>query len=460
MVLRSMAALAAAVCLSACADASDAGAPQAKKRRRDRVDPAVVAAAPGVGVTVEAVDAPPPGGFTPQTRLGYTTGDQWEPAIAADRVGHVYVLAPQYGGVPGCATCPSPTMILQVSSDGGRTFGAPAQIAPPGTGQWDPQIVVDPVDGQTVYAAWLQNGKSDTVVARSTNFGQTWSVVVADSTNAGTDKPILAVRGQDVYVAFNHSQKAWVAISHDGGQTFTQKEIDKNGKLGWALVGGGTVAPNGSVHYGWAGYERNGGATGNVNLFVSSSTDGGATWATRVLDVSAAPPDCSAYQCGWAYLGAQLVVASDAAGTLYALWNANGTPQGPNRIYAATSTTNGASWSPRTEVSTAPAGSAHAFPALVAGAAGDVRIGWMDSRAGTVWNTYVRESSDGGATWSAERDLSTFVTGYSYIQATGFAYPFGDYWELAIDGDGRTHAIWGEGLNYDSPGSIWYARAQ
>lgn len=458
MVSRFTAALVAAVFLSACAAAP--GATPAKKRVRDRVDPSVVAAAPDGAVTVEGLAQPPHGGFTAQTRLGYSAGDQWEPAIAADRFGHVYVLAPQYGGVPGCPACPSPTMILQVSADGGHTFGPPAQIAPPGSGQWDPQVVVDPIDGRTVYAAWLQNGKSDTVVARSNDFGQTWSVVVADSTNAGTDKPILVVRGQDVYVAFNHSQKAWVSVSHDGGQTFTQTQIDKNGKLGWALVGGGTVTPGGSVHYGWAGYERNGGATGNVNLFLSSSTDGGATWTTRVVDISAAPPDCSAYSCGWAYLGAQLTLASDAAGTLYALWNANGTPQAPNRVYFATSTDDGVTWSARTEVSTAPAGSAHAFPAIVAGAAGDVRIGWMDSRAGTLWNTYYRESTNGGATWSAERDLSTFVTGYSYILPDGFGYPYGDYWELDIDGNGRTHAVWGEGLNYDSPGSIWYAREQ
>jgi hypothetical protein len=85
------------------------------------------------------------------------------------------------------------------------------------SGQWDPQIAVDPVNGRTVYAAWLQNGKSDTVVAKSTDFGATWSVVVADSTNAGTDKPILAVRGQDVYVAYSHAQKIWVSSSHGSG---------------------------------------------------------------------------------------------------------------------------------------------------------------------------------------------------------------------------------------------------
>ena len=192
-----------------------------------------------------AVAAPPApaAGFTAQTRLGYTAGDQWEPAIAADRFGHIYILYPQYLGVPDCSTCPSPTMILQVSGDRGANWGAPRQIAPPGTGQWDAQIVVDPVDGRTVYAAWLQNGKSDIAVAKSTDFGANWAVVVANRTNAGTDKPILAVRGLNVYVAYNHAQKIWVSRSHDGGANFTSVNVNKTGKLGWALAGGGAVDP-------------------------------------------------------------------------------------------------------------------------------------------------------------------------------------------------------------------------
>lgn len=450
--------VAAVMASSACADnAGDEGLKG--KRRSGSVDRAVVEAPLGEAVRLAP---PPPAGFSPQTRLGYTAGDQWEPAVAADRFGHVYVLAPQYLGVPGCPTCPSPTMILQVSSDGGQTFSAPRQIAPPGTGQWDAQIVVDPVDGQTVYASWLQNGKSDTVVAKSSDYGQTWSVVVADSTNAGTDKPILAVRGTDVYVVFNHAQKIWAAVSHDGGQTYTQTQINKNGNLGWALAAGGVVTPNGHVHFGWAGYERNGGATGNVNLFISSSSDGGATWVNRVLDVSGAPPAC-APSCGWAYLGAQVTVTADNAGTLYALWNSSpaGSGGAANRVYFARSTNDGVTWTPRVEVSTAAAGIAHAFPAIVAGAAGDVRIGWMDARqAGPLWNVYYRASTNGGTTWSSETDLSTFVAGLPYIQPNGFSFPFGDYWELEIDGNGLTHAIWGEGANYDSPGSIWYTRGQ
>jgi len=400
--------------------------------------------------------------FAPQTRLGFTSGDQWEPAIAADRFGHVYVLYPQYEGVPGCPACFSPTMILQMSADHGATWGTPTIIYPAGSvrGQFDAQIAVDPVDGMTVYAAWLQDGKSDVVVARSGDFGATWTVVVANRIRSGADKPILAVRGRDLYVAYNHAQKIWVSSSHDGGATFTSVSVNKTGKLGWALASGGTVDPAGNAYFGWSGYEQNGGGKGKVNLFVSRSGDGGATWANTIVDISSAPPDCSPFLCGWAYLGAQLALTSDAAGTLYGLWNAGTVDREPERTYFAMSADGGLTWSPKADVSQAPPGSNHAFPALAAGGAGDVRIAWMDDRVGGLWNTYYRSSTNGGSTWSSESDLSTYVSGYSYIQPDGFSFPFGDYFEMDIDDLGETHAVWGEGLNYDSPGSVWYSRGQ
>jgi hypothetical protein len=197
-----------------------------------------------------------------------------------------------------------------------------------------------------------------------------------------------------------------------------------------------------------------------VNLYVSKISDGGATWTNRVLDVSASPPDCAAYFCGWAYLGAQLTLASDEAGTLYALWNAGSVDKGPERIYFARSEDGGATWSPRTDVSRAPSGAAHAFPALAAGAPGDLRISWMDARNGPLWNVYYRHSSDGGRRFTSEVDLSTPTGGLSYIQAGGFNFPFGDYYEIAIDDRGDSQLVWGEGLNWDSPGSIWYARGR
>lgn len=428
--------------------------------RKGQVDSQVIKSPPFQPAYVPPVA---PSGFTPQTRVGFTVGDQWEPAIAADRFGHVYLLYAQYLGVPGCEDCSNPTQILQISNDRGNSWGSPAAIYPEGAstgGQWDSQIVVDPVDGKTVFASFMQNNKSDIIVAKSIDFGATWTYVIADATNSGTDKPILAVRGQDVYVVYNHAQTIWGAYSHDGGATFKEVKINQNGKLGWSLAGGGTVTPDGNVYFAWAGYENNGGGKGPVNLFVSRSTDRGETWTTELIDVSQSPPDCSEFFCGWAYLGAQLVMTSDSAGNIYLLWNSGAAPRGPERIYFARSSDSGETYSAKVEVSTAPAGTDHAFPAIAAAGNGGVHISWMDTRSGGLWNTYYRSSSDAGASWSAEVDLSTYVAGYSYIHPEGFDFPFGDYYEVDIDGQGTAHVVFGEALNYDSPGSIWYVKGK
>jgi hypothetical protein len=399
-------------------------------------------------------------GFTPQSRVGFTVGDQWEPAIATDGFGHVYILYPQYGRVPGCRGCPLPSMILVVSGDNGTTWQSPREITPPGTGQYDPQIVVDPADHRTVYAAWLQRKRLDMVVAKSVDFGQSWSIVVADRGVADADKPVLSARGEDVYVGFNRARKMWVASSHDGGITFSSADVSPKLKLVRSLAGGATVDPHGGVYLAWAGYTRRDGAKGRENLYISKSSDGGESWVTKLMDVSGAPPDCGPYRCEWGYLGAQIMMASDAAGTLYALWNSGAADKSPARIYFASSTTAGDTWSPRLNVSTAPSSVEHAFPALAAAEAGDVRIAWMDTRNHLLWNTYYRSSTNGGATWSAESRISSYVPGYRYVRFNGFSFPFGDYFGIGIDNQGRTQAVWGEGLNFRSPGSIWYSNGR
>ena len=434
------------------------------KIREGKIQPANINASPDQPASVAPAG---PSGFSPQTRLGFNVDNEWEPAIAADRFGHVYMLYAQYTGVPGCPTCANPSQVMQISNDHGTTWGSPFVFYQQGAtagGQWDSQIVVDPVDGKTVYASFMQNNKSDIIVAKSVDFGAHWTFVTADSTNSGTDKPILAVRGQDVYVVYNHSQTIWSASSHDGGATFTEVKVNQKGKLGWSLAGGGAVTSDGSVFFAWAGYEGSGGAKSKVNLFVSKSSDGGATWTTKLIDVSASPPDCSEFLCGWAFLGAQMVMTSDSAGNLYLLWNAGSTRKGPERIYFAKSTDGGNTYTTKMDVSTAPSGTHHNFPAIAATGNGDVRISWMDARAANggmdKWNVYFRSSTNAGVSWSAETDLSTYVAGYEYIFPEGFRFPFGDYYEMDIDERGTNHLIFGEALNYDSPGSIWYTKGK
>ena len=413
--------------------------------------------------------------FTPQRRVGYTTGDQWEPALAADGHGHVYVLFPQYGAVKDCPACTAPTIALLISNDNGLTWEAPHALTPSPTGQFDPQIVVDPVDRQTVYASWLQNNKRDVMVARSQDFGRSWYLTVADRSRDDADKPVLAVRGPDVYVGFNHEQKFVVAASHDYAQNFSSTNVNSAADPGWSLAGGASVDPTGAVYFSWTAYGRPQSSARPVSLYVSRSADGGRSWNTVLLDTSSAPPDCAAESCEADYLGAQIALASDAAGTLYALWNGGAANGAAERIYFSSSTTGGASWSARVDVSTAGDSTEHCFPAITAGAAGDVRIAWMDTRktdtrqtdtrqldAGNppLWNVFQRSSSNGGATWSPEAQLSGPARFYDYILPDGFRFPFGDYFSMAIDNLGTTHVVWGEGRNYKSPGSIWYSHGR
>jgi nicotinamide mononucleotide (NMN) deamidase PncC len=327
--------------------------------------------------------------------------------------------------------------------------------------------VVDTLDRQTVYASWLQNNRRDIVVARSLDFGRTWSFSWAEHGSEDTDKPVLTVRGTDVYVGFNHDEKFTVAASHDAGQTFSSVSVNPHADPGSSLAGGATIDPTGNVYFGWTAYARHDMETHPVSVHISRSADGGRTWNTLLLDQSSAPPDCALQLCQTGYLGPQIALASDPAGTLYAAWNAGSANGGAERIYFSSSTTAGITWSGRADVSGASPGVEHAFPAIVAGPSGDVRVAWMDTRmtdpargSALLWNTFYRSSTNGGANWAAEIQLSTAVRGYDYILSGGFRFPFGDYFGLAIDSDGATQAVWGEGQDYKSPGSIWYSRGR
>ena len=107
--------------------------------RKGGIRPEVVAA---VSQPQAVAAMMPPSGFSSAVRLGFTAGEQWEPAIAADDFGHVYILYAQYSGVPGCNDCGDPMVVLQVSQNGGSIWGTPRTIYPTtggqaADGQWD-----------------------------------------------------------------------------------------------------------------------------------------------------------------------------------------------------------------------------------------------------------------------------------------------------------------------------------
>ena len=407
-----------------------------------------------------------PAGFSLQTRLGFQAGDDWEPAIAADRFGHTYALYKHYD-VAGTKTCPGCDLhlLLQRSDDGGVTWTRPRPVAPGHVagGQYDSQIAVDPVDGRTVWASFLQGDNSRIAVVKSMDFGETWSKPKIVSTQPpGLDKDELAVRGDTVVVAYDDNLNTFASVSLDGGEHWASNLVFAgDAQFNLPLAAGSAIDVHGNIFISWDSYDQAHSANGDgpVTLWVTKSSDHGQHWTRTVIDTSGAPPACD--NCGFAFYGPQMALAVGGDDTIYLLWNGttDQTDFAAERIFFARSTDHGRTYSRRTSVSDAPKGAAHAFPALaVGGEPHAVRLGWMDTRTGA-WNVFYRASEDGGARLSPTVRVSSFVPGYSYLSQAGFGSPYGDYFSMIVDPQGRAQVAFGEGPSYQGPGNIWVSHS-
>jgi hypothetical protein len=343
------------------------------------------------------------------------SSDQWEVAIAKDGFHHVYFLYSQKESqCLGCASLPR--LRLAIGSDEDANWEAPRQLTPPSFDQVNPALAVDAGDQRTVYAAWLERSRKDLLLAKSSDFGHSWSLVVVARADGAANRPVLFARGENVTIAFSRDHQMWTASSHDGGITFDIVSVNAPTPVRDVLAGGATIDPNGNGYIAWEGYAD--GTASEIELYISKSADQGRSWTTTLMDRSRGMANCKDSQCEWGYLGGQITIASDASGTLYSLWNSNHPgKQDAERVYFSSSTTAGETWSPKAEVSNAPVGAKHVLPAIVAGATGEVRIAWMDSRNSPRWSAYSRSSTNGGATWSPEELLSMYAPNSGYIPA-------------------------------------------
>jgi hypothetical protein len=438
-----------------------------EEESEEGVDPAEARARPNgitkqawpVNVQIGAVTNAAAPGWSGETPVS-PTADDWEPAIAFDPNGtYAYLLTTRYGFAKACNQCPSPTMWLLRSTDNGATWPSQTYLcACSGVkAQNDPQIEVAS-DG-SVYAVWMNDYTPGVVFARSTDHGATWTAPVAVKTKAMrfTDKPILAIsaNGRDVYIAFNSSD-SYVVASHDFGAHFgTPFKTNTDGR--YYFAGGGVVLANGTAVFAESSFTQT--STGNVFTHVMRSTDGGTTWTQSTVAVTPEQPTCTAGGCPVDYYGTIPALAADANGKLVLTYTGPTVAKGPQRAYALRSSDNGVTWSAPVDVA-GPAGANSNFTAIAGRGNGDFRMFFMDDRNGVDnWNTWYRTSSDGGATWSAEVDISDATSGPSYVHPTGFGEPYGDYGEIAITAAGKAYATWGEGPDYTGPGGVWINHA-
>jgi hypothetical protein len=393
--------------------------------------------------------------------------DDWEPAIAADpHAAYVYTVVTRYGAKPCSGNCPSPFMAVQVSADGGMTWGASKPLcACKGSGQFDPIIEVVPNKG-AVYAAYM-NG-FNVVFTKSTNHGATWSAPVKVYGNVSwNDKPTIAVSdsGVDVYISFNGPTGGdpWMAQSHDAGATWTQTKLVDSNRYYFDFDS--DVASDGTVYFAETSILYGGGGnkgttpTGPIEEHIFISRDRGATWENRTVASVQPGLACVAAGCTPDFYLGHAAVSADGSGNLVFLYDGATTAGGLQTTAAKRSTDGGRTWS--TAFTLSATGEESTAPAIESRGAGDVRAWYYQTSGGgnvDAWNVWYRTSTDGGVSWAAPIRISDAGGGAAYKTAAGFAEVYGDYGEIAITNTGKTIAIWGEGASYSGPGGAWFNR--
>lgn len=137
-------------------------------------------------------------------------------------------------------------------------------------------------------------------------------------------------------------------------------------------------------------------------------------------------------------------------GNIYAIWVERETAGGERRdVFVATSTNQGASWSPPVRVNDDIPGNDQVMPWLSVNGEGTVEAVWYDYRNWRGMHTvdvYAARSADGGGTFSANFRVTTAPS--SWFAPLTLTPNFGDYIGSASEGTGF-YPAWGDARNND-----------
>jgi hypothetical protein len=328
----------------------------------------------------------------------------------------------------------------------------------------------------------LSGGHTDVYVAKSTDFGQSFTAVKVNSHDCkNCDHPKTLASGRDVYVAYSQATNHFISVSTDAGRSFTETDVLRQGVVGFSE--GGVLDSRGNAWFAWADCQTSSCKGVPAADYRVSETLAG-TSQTRFADVATGDqgPACPfGSACGFSFFGPQDDIGIDAAGTLYLVWQqgqdpaTRGSPPIINLSRCSSDCTSGSSWSFAGRVddknASGCAGSAcyALFPAIAGGSKGQIHVTWFDDRNGNPldhrngWNVWYRTSTDGGATWTTPgQRMSAYMPAESQSGPTGFLFPYGDYMRIELNPNCGNKPVmaWGEGHDWvggpSAPGHINY----
>lgn len=329
------------------------------------------------------------------------------------------------------------------STDGGATFTDQGAVGAGSGG--DPSLVWREADGN-FYNAVLQSG--GLAVYRSDDDCQTFTFL-SQVVTGGDDKEIMAVDNSGgahdgtLYIAwtdFNAGSQIYETHSTDGGVTWSPQQalsapgVDVQGA--WP-----TVAPNGDVFIGWLAWIGSGFPDGDVEIQISRSTDGGATFSPLTPPVTGQdnPRDgVATANCGRPALNGnirylpspQLAVGTDGALHVVYSYDPDGFGAGDVvDVFYRRSTDKGATWDPEVRINDDATTNDQYFPTLSVSPTNIVSVAWYDRRldgSNFLQDYYHRFSFDGGSTFEPSVRLSDVSTPI-YLDPSLAACYHGDY---------------------------------
>jgi hypothetical protein len=345
---------------------------------------------------------------------------------------------------------------VQFSTNAGLSWTEGARLLPPDVAACvrntnGPLVDLAFSSEGTLYAAFAGYPKandfhSKIYVARSTDLGRSFDVVALP----GLDPPYPAelfgtpalptvrldpANPKRLYVAYqanyglfslagtafppgkfasSYPLRAYVARSDDGGATFAPPVAVSNDPKDHASRAYLAVGKDGAV-YVFAGEVQTPEPFGSTNppaaprIFLSTSTDGGKTFAQKVIHTAAAGKPGDAF----AVLLAISPTVDPKNGDLYLTWEDTG-PHPPAVLFSRSSD-KGVTWSAPVKVNDAEPGRQWDFdemePAVSVAPDGRIDVAWLDYRndytfkpgpkaENALQDVYLSSSTDGGRAWS------------------------------------------------------------
>jgi len=367
--------------------------------------------------------------FSTPKNVSNNSDFSFTPQLAVDLGGNIYVVWED-------DTNTNSNILFSRSTDGGATFSPPKGVSNSAGFSFNPRVAVD--TGGTINVVWQDSPDffrtSNVFFSRSSDAGNTFSTPMnlsGTSSSAFYSTPQIAVHNAGnisvVWESDTGNLAIWFSGSSDGGATFsapTMLSTNTGGSIDSQIA----VDKNGNINVVWEDD-----LAGHSDISFSRSADNGATFS---------PPMNLSNPLGNSLANSNSPrLALDILGNINAVW-ANDSP-GNFDIFISRSTDGGVNFSGPKNISKSSSFSSNPFIAVDAG--GNINLVWADiNPADLNTDIFFARSSDGGATFSTAQNVS---------HSSGFS---SNPW-LTVDAGANINVSWED----NTPGNrdIFFARS-